>query len=236
MSEETKAIDRAKIIDKIKKCLALSKSANDAEAAAALRQAQKLMRIHKIDEMDVAGEVIINAFVDCREKFSKTKPESLKSVAHLIGTAFGVMIMWSCSPSGRHRITYWGQRGPVMVAIHAHKMVYKTVNEAWDAYAYVMKKSGYKVPRNSKFSFVGAWCHAVKSKVENLAPSRERHEQLKRAAEIQMGMEPGDLGSTPEKEGPVNWDKTAIYHGLQAAKDFNLHIPLTEQENKDAVS
>ena len=36
--------DRAKILDKIKKCLRLSKSSNEHEAAAALRQAQKLMQ------------------------------------------------------------------------------------------------------------------------------------------------------------------------------------------------
>ena len=36
-------IDKTKILDKVKKCLALSKSANENEAATALRQARKLM-------------------------------------------------------------------------------------------------------------------------------------------------------------------------------------------------
>ncbi len=53
-------MDTRKAIEKIKKCLALSKSANEHEAAAALRQAQKLMQEYKVDDQDIeasrAGE------------------------------------------------------------------------------------------------------------------------------------------------------------------------------------
>ena len=38
-------MDKQKIIDKIKKCMALGNSSNANEAAAALRQAQKMMNI-----------------------------------------------------------------------------------------------------------------------------------------------------------------------------------------------
>lgn len=45
--------DKSEIIAKIKKCLALSKSSNEHEAAAALRQAQKLMEQHGVTDLDV---------------------------------------------------------------------------------------------------------------------------------------------------------------------------------------
>lgn len=52
--------ERAKIIAKIKKCLALSSSSNEHEAAAALRQAKKLMEQYSISDLDMtvseAGE------------------------------------------------------------------------------------------------------------------------------------------------------------------------------------
>lgn len=44
---------KPEIIAKIKKCLALSKSSNEHEAAAALRQARKLMEAHGISDTDV---------------------------------------------------------------------------------------------------------------------------------------------------------------------------------------
>ncbi len=46
-------MEKSRIIDKIKKCLALSRSANEHEAAAALRQAQKLMQQYRIEMSDV---------------------------------------------------------------------------------------------------------------------------------------------------------------------------------------
>jgi hypothetical protein len=45
--------ERDKIIDKIKKCLALSASSNEHEAAAALRQARKLMEAHNISDAEM---------------------------------------------------------------------------------------------------------------------------------------------------------------------------------------
>jgi len=44
---------RDKIIAKVKKCLALANSGNEHEAAAALRQAQKLMATHGISDLDI---------------------------------------------------------------------------------------------------------------------------------------------------------------------------------------
>ncbi len=47
-------MNRDDALKKIKKCLALSRSANEHEAAAALRQAQALMREHGLREKDVS--------------------------------------------------------------------------------------------------------------------------------------------------------------------------------------
>ncbi|MDP3871287.1 MAG: DUF2786 domain-containing protein [Methyloversatilis sp.] len=53
--------DKDKILDKIRKCMALSASSNEHEAAAALRQARALMEKHGITDTDVlasaAGEM-----------------------------------------------------------------------------------------------------------------------------------------------------------------------------------
>lgn len=43
--------ERNKVLDKIRKCLALSTSSNEHEAAAALRQARKLMDAHGITDL-----------------------------------------------------------------------------------------------------------------------------------------------------------------------------------------
>ena len=59
-------MNRDDALKKIKKCLALSRSANEHEAAAALRQAQALMREHGLREQDVSladvAEVKVKAY------------------------------------------------------------------------------------------------------------------------------------------------------------------------------
>ncbi|MFT4243526.1 MAG: DUF2786 domain-containing protein [Acidovorax sp.] len=58
-------MNRDDALKKIKKCLALSRSASEHEAAAALRQAQALMREHGLREQDVSladvNEVMVKA-------------------------------------------------------------------------------------------------------------------------------------------------------------------------------
>ncbi|MDR3055246.1 MAG: DUF2786 domain-containing protein [Zoogloeaceae bacterium] len=53
--------EREKIFAKIKKCLALSKSSNEHEASAALRQAQKLMDAYNISDLDIAAAEVEEA-------------------------------------------------------------------------------------------------------------------------------------------------------------------------------
>lgn len=65
--------DNEKIIDKIKKCLALSRSANEHEAEAALRQARKLMEAHGVTDLDIEAA---EAQERRRKAGAKTKPSN----------------------------------------------------------------------------------------------------------------------------------------------------------------
>ena len=46
-------MDKKKVLDKIKKCLALGQSANEHEAAQALKQAQALMEKYEVNAADI---------------------------------------------------------------------------------------------------------------------------------------------------------------------------------------
>lgn len=82
-----------KILDKIKKCLAMASSANEHEAAAALRQAQKLMEAHGVSDRDMlaaqAGESGTKAG-------AATKPATWEAnLAVSVGEAFGCRVLFS---------------------------------------------------------------------------------------------------------------------------------------------
>ncbi len=79
-------MDRLKIIDKIHKCLRLSESGNPNEAAAALRQAQALMRKYEIKEEDVRSSEIQEASAHSGGYFNP--PYWAVALSELIAQAF----------------------------------------------------------------------------------------------------------------------------------------------------
>ena len=82
-----------KILDKIKKCLALATSANEYEAAAALRQAQKLMQTHGLTDQDVLAS---QATEFGAKAGAVTKPAEWEAMlARRISRAFGCELVFS---------------------------------------------------------------------------------------------------------------------------------------------
>lgn len=79
-------MNREDALKKIKKCLALSRSANEHEAAVALRQAQALMRDHGLREQDVS----LADVVEVRVKASSTAANAWElRLVGVIADAFG---------------------------------------------------------------------------------------------------------------------------------------------------
>lgn len=83
---------RAKILDKIKKCMALSTSGNEHEAEAALRQARKLMEMHGVTELDVQAS---QAEEQRAKAGAKTKPANWESaLAGKVADAFACHLIF----------------------------------------------------------------------------------------------------------------------------------------------
>lgn len=78
---------KARALDKIKKCLRLSKSANEHEAAAALRQAQALMAQHGLDDSDVLASEVAEAIAKSGSKITPSTWEA--KLCGLVAEAFG---------------------------------------------------------------------------------------------------------------------------------------------------
>ena len=87
-----------RILDKIKKCLALSQSSEPAEAAAALRQAQKLMEIHSITQADLGRADLGEADVRSKVSVSRIKDWKLR-LLNVVAKAFGCKLLWTKSSS-----------------------------------------------------------------------------------------------------------------------------------------
>ena len=84
--------ERGKIIDKIKKCLALSASSHEHEANAALRQARKLMEAYGISGLDVKAAEAEERRVKAGARRYPAQWES--DLAGQIGKAFGCRVFF----------------------------------------------------------------------------------------------------------------------------------------------
>lgn len=91
------AIDEG-VLRRIKKCLALSQSPEPAEAAAAMRQAQKLMEMHGVSQVDLGRADLGEAEVKSKVSVSRIKDWELK-LLNTIAKAFGCKMLWTSSSS-----------------------------------------------------------------------------------------------------------------------------------------
>lgn len=221
--------DKSKILDKIRKCLALGKSSNEHEAAAALRQAQKLMAMHRVTEDQVNDVEYVHCVVvtdyEWPERIRKV-PVILSRVSNVITHALGVGLVFEPFQKGLETmfaVRYFGPRSRVFIAEHAHVVVYRAVGRAWRAYLKV--NPHMKGRSGARAGFYSGWCATVVEKVERLAVSDDelsRIERLKRG-HYRQGLEKA-------KPNVQRIYRDTLEAGLAAGSDFNINRPVGQEK------
>lgn len=162
--------DKSKIFEKIKKCLALSKSSNEHEAAAALRQAHALMRLHGISEDEVEAAKVCDSATRAGAK--RRPPLWEAGLVSTVGTAFGCAILFEMSGnSGHWRFIGVGQSPEI--ATYAFQVLFRQCRKARAAYIAVALKrcaTGRKTERADMFC--RAWVATVSKQVDAFADPR----------------------------------------------------------------
>ena len=96
-------MDKEKVMDRIKKCLALSRSANEHEAAMALKQAQLLMGWYDISDDDIELSTIKTTDGGrCPKNIARWQVR----LVSLVATAFGVVASRHASLGEKMKIEY----------------------------------------------------------------------------------------------------------------------------------
>lgn len=182
-----KKIDDAKlerVIRKIKRCLALSASSNETEAATAMRQAQALMREYRLTEVDVrlsdVGEV------NSKEYRITRRPTWDRQLSAIVAKAFGVRPLdvkrW-CKAAGRvvARAQFVGVTPAPQIAMYAYEALLAKLTAARREYVSQVRagrrRSRYS-PETAGNHFALAWVSAVYSKIRDLVPRGEEDAAL----------------------------------------------------------
>ena len=173
-----------RVIRKIKRCLALSKSSNENEAAIAMRQAQALMREYRLTELDVRLSDVSEAQ---SEKFrANRRPTWARHLSSIVAQVFGVRPLsyqhW-CRSAGRRvdRAIFVGVTPAPQIAMYAYEALLAKLTLARREYVAMVRsgqrRSAYS-PETAGDHFALAWVSAVHGKIHQLLPRGEEDPAL----------------------------------------------------------
>lgn len=174
---DEKKLERA--IRKIKHCLALAQSANENEAATALRQAQALMREYRLTEMDVklsdVGEV--------ESQFSRNERRPMwdQQLSAAVAEVFGCTALrhrqW-CKTKDRivERASFVGVTPAQHIALYAYEALLTKLTLARKEYAAGVRSGKHRSSYSAETAgdhFALAWVGQVYGKLRALIPQGE---------------------------------------------------------------
>lgn len=150
-------MNKEKYLAKIKKLLNLAKrSANPNEAANALRQAQNLMREHRLNETDVALTEISEASSKGAPSDAVSIPRYMSSLMSIISRAFGVQnyLTWQ---GNKRTIVFYGPNERPQIAAYAFDVLSRQMMTSRRAFSAKQRNS---LKRTTKIGRADSYCEA----------------------------------------------------------------------------
>lgn len=184
---EAKQPDESKlerVIRKIKRCLALSQSANEHEAATAMRQAQALMREHRLSETDVRASDV--GEVESSMSRATRRPIWDRQLSAVVAKTFGCKSLrfthW-CKTTERRveRATFVGVAPAHQIALYAYETLLVKLTQARKEYAAGVRAGKFRsdyTPDTAADHFAVAWVGEIWRKLDALIPKGETDEAL----------------------------------------------------------
>lgn len=167
-----KTTNQAKIIAKIKKCLALSTSSNVNEASIALEQAHKLMQQYGISAQDVEASAATENYHTATVKDSPSEWENALAVSAAKAMNCACGFQGSARPSGRGRWLFIGiEPGPELAAYAFDVLLRQLKRDRAHHVKTQLKRCQAKTKAARAVSYCEGWVYAVYSKITALKPN-----------------------------------------------------------------
>lgn len=198
-------MDKQKVLEKIKKCLALGESANEHEAAQAIRQAQILMKKYGISEMDVELSAVTEKGVAC----ASTLPTWHQVLISQCAKAFGVECYLN-REFGLGEARFFGIGIKPELAAYAYEVLLRQLKKERREYI----KNELKAVRLSRNKtaradqFCTGWVYAIVKKVQEFAAEPAEKEVL---AHYKQQM--GEMGQAKKRD---------VHGGSKASREQDL--------------
>lgn len=160
---------RKELLARIRKCLALGKSANENEAAAAIAKARALMDAHGISDDDIALSEVGEA--EARGSRTQRPPLWEEALCGTVRHALGCRVILHAHTLDR---VYIGKGAAPDVAAYAFAVLFRKLKAARAEYVRTtLRRCGPARKRQRADVFCEAWASAVYAQVRRLMPKQE---------------------------------------------------------------
>lgn len=213
---------RDNILEKIRKCMALAASANEHEAAAALRQARKLMEMHQVSH----AEMLAVGVTEAKAKAGVlSRPSSWENnLAGLIARVFSCHLIFR-EGFAQSAWVFIGFAPANEVAAYSFEVLLRQAKKARQEFmAEHLKryKKSNKVRRADLFSM--GWVQSAGSLVSPLTPVEGAKESIQAYIDLKY-TNLSKLDAVDRNKGRAisHKDEQAIGAGLSAGRSAQLH-------------
>lgn len=163
------------VLARLRKCLAMSKSANEHEAANALEMVRRIMEEHRLTESDVELSEVNEAAARGSRTQQPTKWEAFLCAS--VRRALGVEVFIDQNLDRR----YVGRGAAPEIASYAFVVLYRQLKRARTDYIKTsLKRCGPASKRRRADAFCEGWAQAVLLKIIRIAPEAEPDELVGR--------------------------------------------------------
>ena len=225
--------EKEKILNKIRKCMALGQSANEHEAASAMRQARKLMDKHGLTEVHVGLAEFGEEGVDLGYR---RFPGWVTALAAVIGTAF------QCSAYTSWRsVDYVGRKENTVIASYCLEVLMRQLKAARKDFVSSLPsygRYGARIKRENADAYCEGWVSAVAAKVREFAApitqqEKARHNQYLTDVREAKVKKARDRKLAHESSASA---AAAAQLGYRAGKDVQLHHGMSRETEALALA
>lgn len=223
--------NKNKVIEKIKKCLALADGSDGNEAATALRQAQALMRKNGLTE----SHIKLSEITKLDTKRHKTqKPNGWQSsLISVIKRAFGVEAVILTRRAG-YQVSFIGTDTEVELADYCYNVLYRKLEVARKSFMDELPKQTKRQNRISRADlYAQHWCYAVYSKLPTPPVDEERNELVSLYKLNQFDTLDDFTARTTKVRSKQ--DLESAYRGSVDGQQVDIHRPINGEQRKYAV-
>ncbi len=174
-------MDKETAIKKIQKCLALSKSSEANEAAAALRQAQKLMEQFDVEHPELLASNVSESW--SKSSVIKTPPRYEVRLASMVAGAFGCELMFSRKLSVSQLAidggySFIGVSAAPEVASYSYCVLRRQLKKARENYIKTVLNRHRKNKTAAADIYCEGWVSSVQNSVLKTAVNKEHKESI----------------------------------------------------------